>query len=92
MFKVFVSFWRARFQNRHTRDCHIPWETAKLEICINFETLAVCRSHILAFEGDSTVRWYEGSYSEYEADLRSRNGNKDPTRVKFRKLATATMA
>ena len=52
-----------------------------------------CRSHIMAFEGDSNVLWVrEGSYSEYEADWRRRNGNKDPTRVKFRKLATATTA
>jgi len=51
-----------------------------------------CRSHILAFEGDSTVRWFEGGYSEYEQDLRSRNGNKDPSRVTFRRLATATAA
>ena len=62
------------------------------EGCRQWCTVSTCRSHILAFEGDSTVRWYEGSYSEYEADLRSRNGNKDPTRVKFRKLAAATTA
>lgn len=51
-----------------------------------------CSSHILAYEGDSNVVWHEGSYSEYEADWRQRNGNKDPTRVKFRKLAAATTA
>lgn len=51
-----------------------------------------CSSHILAYEGDSTVRWYEGSYSEYEADLRRRSGNKEPTRLTFRKLDAATVA
>jgi ATPase subunit of ABC transporter with duplicated ATPase domains len=31
-------------------------------------------THILAFEGDSQVRWYEGSFSDYEADRRRRLG------------------
>ena len=38
--------------------------------------------------GDSKVHWFDGSYSEYEADWRQRSGNKDPSRIKFRKLAT----
>ncbi len=45
-------------------------------------------THILAFEGDSTVTFFDGNYSEYEADRKKRLG-KDadtPTRVKFRKL------
>jgi sulfate-transporting ATPase len=50
----------------------------------------VCRSHILAFDGDSSVRWFEGGYSEYEVELRSRSGYKDPSRITFRKLASAT--
>jgi len=45
-------------------------------------------THILAFEGDSKVVWFEGGYSEYEADFRKRTGNVDPTRVKYRKMAT----
>jgi len=45
-------------------------------------------THILAFEGDSKTTFFEGSYSEYEADRKSRVGkNLLPTRVKFRKLA-----
>ncbi|GAB5372843.1 hypothetical protein AAMO2058_001699200 [Amorphochlora amoebiformis] len=45
-------------------------------------------THILAFEGDSKVSFFEGSYSDYEADRRERVGsNLLPTRVKFRKLA-----
>ena len=51
-----------------------------------------CSTHILAYEGDSEVRWFEGSYSEYEADWKQRTGKKDPSRVKFRKLASATMS
>ncbi|GAQ85327.1 hypothetical protein KFL_002290170 [Klebsormidium nitens] len=44
-------------------------------------------THILAFEGDSQVVWFEGSYSEYEEDRKRRSGNKEPTTVKFRALA-----
>lgn len=46
-------------------------------------------THILAFEGDSMVRWFEGGYSEYADDVKSRNGGRDPTRVKFRPMALA---
>ena len=43
-------------------------------------------THILAFEGDSNVRFFEGDYSEYEADKIRRMGNIQPTRVRYRKL------
>ena len=43
-------------------------------------------THILAFEGDSNVRFFEGSYSEYEADKIRRLGKTQPTRVHYRKL------
>ncbi len=45
-------------------------------------------THMLAFEGDSRVEWFEGNYSEYEADLRRRLGDEaaTPHRVKYRKL------
>ncbi len=45
-------------------------------------------THILAFEGDSKVVWYEGNYSEYEADRKKRQGvdADTPHRVKYRKL------
>lgn len=46
-------------------------------------------THILAFEGDSEVVWFEGSYSEYDADRRKRLGKLEPTRIKYRRLATA---
>lgn len=46
-------------------------------------------THILAFEGDSEVVWFEGSYSEYAADRQKRLGKVEPTRIKYRKLATA---
>ena len=43
-------------------------------------------THILAFEGDSNVRFYEGSYSDYEEDKLRRLGKTVPTRVRYRKL------
>jgi len=45
-------------------------------------------THILAFEGDSQVRWFEGNYQEYAEDRRRRLGDEvdQPHRVKYRKL------
>ncbi len=45
-------------------------------------------THILAFEGDSRVVWFEGNYSDYEADRRSRLGSAadQPHRIKYRHL------
>lgn len=43
-------------------------------------------THILAFEGDSHVYWFEGSYSEYEENRKKRLGDTGPKRVKYRKL------
>jgi sulfate-transporting ATPase len=45
-------------------------------------------THILAFEGDSNIAWFEGSYSEYEADRKSRLGVAvdQPHRIKYRQM------
>lgn len=43
-------------------------------------------THILAFEGDSQVYSFEGSYSEYEENKKKRLGDTTPTRLKYRKL------
>ena len=43
-------------------------------------------THILAFEGDSKVTFYEGSYSEYEEFKKKRDGNDTPHRIRYRKL------
>ncbi len=45
-------------------------------------------THILAFEGDSNVFYFEGSYSEYEENKMKRLGNEEPKRVRYRKLTT----
>ncbi len=43
-------------------------------------------THILAFEGDSQVYWFEGSYSDYEENRKKRLGDSAPKRIKYRKL------
>src|SRR5262245_3713104 len=45
-------------------------------------------THILAFEGDSQVEWFEGNYQDYEADRKRRLGAaaEQPHRIKYRKL------
>ncbi|MFN8258193.1 MAG: energy-dependent translational throttle protein EttA [Bacteroidales bacterium] len=43
-------------------------------------------THILAFEGDSQVYYFEGSYSEYEENKKKRLGDTGPKRIKYRKL------
>jgi ATP-binding cassette ChvD family protein len=45
----------------------------------------VC-THILSFEGNSEVFYFEGSYSEYEENKKMRLGNVEPKRVRYRKL------
>ena len=48
-------------------------------------------THILAFEGDSQVVWFEGNYQEYEADRKRRLGIEadQPHRIKYKKLTRA---
>jgi ATPase subunit of ABC transporter with duplicated ATPase domains len=45
-------------------------------------------THILAYEGDSQVVWFEGNYEDYEADRKRRLGVEadQPTRIKYRRL------
>jgi len=43
-------------------------------------------THILAFEGDSQVYFFEGNYSDYEENRKKRLGDETPTRIKFKKL------
>ncbi len=48
-------------------------------------------THILAFEGDSHVEWFEGNYADYEADRHRRLGNSagQPHRIRYKPLARA---
>lgn len=45
----------------------------------------VC-THILAFEGDSQVYWFEGTFSEYEENKKKRLGDDQPHRIRYKKL------
>ncbi len=44
-------------------------------------------THILAFEGDSKVVWFEGSFSEYDENYRRRTANAGPVRMKYKRLS-----
>lgn len=81
-----------------TNDLDVETLRALEEALLNFPGCAVVISHdrwfldriathILAFEGDSSVTWHEGNYSEYEEDYRRRHGDSiRPTRIKYRRL------
>ncbi|MDX5348795.1 MAG: energy-dependent translational throttle protein EttA, partial [Hymenobacteraceae bacterium] len=44
-------------------------------------------THILAFEGDSQVYWFEGNFTDYEENKRKRMGDVQPKRVRYKSLA-----
>jgi len=48
-------------------------------------------THILAFEGDSHIEWFEGNYQDYEADKKRRLGidADQPHRIKYKRFARA---
>jgi hypothetical protein len=43
-------------------------------------------THILAFEGDSQVAFFEGGYTDYEENRKKRLGNDTPHRIRYKKL------
>ena len=43
-------------------------------------------THILSYEGDSQVYWFEGNFSEYEENRKKRLGDAAPTRIKYKKI------
>jgi len=82
-----------------TNDLDVDTLRALEEALLNYAGCAVVISHdrwfldriathILAFEGDSQVVWYEGNYQDYEADRKRRLGAQadQPHRIKYRKL------
>ena len=82
-----------------TNDLDVDTLRALEEALVNFAGCAVVVSHdrwfldriathMLAFEGDSQVVWFEGNYQDYEADLKRRIGAEadQPHRIKYRKL------
>jgi len=83
-----------------TNDLDVETLRALEEALLNFPGCAVVISHdrwfldriathILAFEGDSQVVWFEGNYQEYVQDLRSRKGQDadQPHRIRYKPLA-----
>ena len=81
-----------------TNDLDVETLRALEEALLNFPGCAVVISHdrwfldriathILAFEGDSVVTWFEGNYSDYEEDYKRRHGNElHPQRIKYKRL------
>src|SRR5262245_16996184 len=82
-----------------TNDLDVDTLRALEDALLNFAGCAVVISHdrwfldriathMLAFEGDSHVEWFEGNYQDYEADRKRRLGAEadQPHRIKFRKL------
>jgi ATP-binding cassette ChvD family protein len=83
-----------------TNDLDVDTLRALEEALLNFAGCAVIISHdrwfldrvathMLAFEGDSKVVWFEGNYADYEVDLKRRKGADaaEPHRIKYRRLA-----
>ena len=82
-----------------TNDLDVETLRALEEALLNFPGCAVVISHdrwfldriathILAFEGDSEVVWFEGNYQDYVADLRRRKGEQadQPHRLRYKPL------
>ena len=82
-----------------TNDLDVDTLRALEEALLNFAGCAVIithdrwfldriATHMLAFEGDSEVVWFEGNYQDYEADRKRRLGAEadQPHRIKYRKL------
>jgi ATPase subunit of ABC transporter with duplicated ATPase domains len=82
-----------------TNDLDVETLRALEEALLNFPGCAVVISHdrwfldriathILAFEGDSKITWFEGNYADYEADRHRRLGTDadNPHRIKYKKL------
>jgi len=84
-----------------TNDLDVETLRALEEALLNFPGCAVVISHdrwfldrvathILAFEGDSEVVWFEGNYADYEEDLKRRKGEAaaQPHRIRYRRIET----
>jgi ATP-binding cassette ChvD family protein len=97
--KVLKSGGNVILLDEPTNDLDVETLRALEEALLSFPGCAVVISHdrwfldriathILAFEGDSEVVWFEGNYSEYVADLKRRRGEdaEQPHRVRYRSL------
>ena len=97
--KVLKSGGNLLLLDEPTNDLDVDTLRALEEALVNFAGCAVVISHdrwfldriathMLAFEGDSRVVWFEGNYQDYEADRHRRLGSDadQPHRIKYRKL------
>ena len=96
--KVLASGGNLLLLDEPTNDLDIETLRALEEALLNFPGCAVVISHdrwfldriathILAFEGESKVTWYEGNYSDYEEDYKRRFGDSiKPQRMKYKRL------
>lgn len=97
--KVLKSGGNVLLLDEPTNDLDVETLRSLEEALLNFAGCAVIISHdrffldriathILAFEGDSQVVWFEGNYADYEADLKRRMGDTytGPTRIKYKPL------
>ncbi len=96
--KVLAAGGNLLLLDEPTNDLDVETLRALEEAVLNFPGCAVVISHdrwfldriathILAFEGDSSVVWHEGNYSEYEDDYKRRHGDTiKPTRIKYKRL------
>ncbi len=80
-----------------TNDLDVETLRALEEAILNFPGCSVVISHdrwfldriathILAFEGDSHVEFFDGNYSEYEEDYKRRHGDEGPKRIRYKKI------
>jgi ATP-binding cassette ChvD family protein len=99
MARMFKNAGNVLLLDEPTNDLDVDTLRTLEEALVNFAGCAVIISHdrwfldriathILAFEGDSQVVWFEGNYQEYEADRKRRLGAEadQPHRIKYRKL------
>jgi sulfate-transporting ATPase len=99
MARMFKKSGNVLLLDEPTNDLDVDTLRTLEEAILNFAGCAVIISHdrwfldriathILAFEGDSQVVWFEGNYQEYEADRKRRLGAEadQPHRIKYRKL------
>ncbi|HEY5734410.1 MAG TPA: energy-dependent translational throttle protein EttA [Gammaproteobacteria bacterium] len=97
--KVLCTGGNVLLLDEPTNDLDVETLRALEEAVLNYPGCAVIISHdrwfldriathILAFEGDSEVVWFEGNYADYEADRRRRLGDEadQPHRIKYRRI------
>ena len=98
--KLLKSGGNVLFLDEPTNDLDVETLRALEEALLSFPGCAVVISHdrwfldriathILAFEGDSEVVWFEGNYEDYAADLKRRRGDAQaqPQRIRYKRLA-----